>query len=224
MAAFRLALDMNADMVELDVQLSKDGELVVIHDDTVDRTTDGTGRVADLTLAELRKLDAGCRFQEGGRYAGEAIPLLTEVLELCRGKAGVLIELKWPELHQGLEQALAEQLQASGMCGPEHHIIVQSFDEESVKRFRSLLPEIPVGLLVEDESELTAEKLTETAAFADYVNPYLGFASKSLVEAVHAAGLRIFCWTVRTREAVQPLLDAGVDGIITDNPDYIAES
>src|SRR6188474_1210870 len=103
MAAFRHAIEVGMRLVELDVQLSSDGEMVVIHDETLDRTTDGTGAVHDYTLEELRQFDAGTKF--GPQFVGERIPTLREVLELCLDKgAGVVIELKAPDINESVEE------------------------------------------------------------------------------------------------------------------------
>src|SRR5438270_12822926 len=109
MAAFRHAIDIGMRFVELDVQMSREGELVVMHDETVDRTNDGTGAIHDMTLEELRNLDAGSWF--GPQFVGEKIPMLREVLELCMGAGvGVVIELKAPEINVGLEEKVVKLL------------------------------------------------------------------------------------------------------------------
>lgn len=220
MAAFELAIRMGADYVELDVQLSKDEVLVVIHDDTVNRTTNGKGHVRDLTLEELRCLDAGSWFDQ--KFSGERIPTLTEVLDLCRGKVGVLIEIKWPEHYAEIESKLAGELVNRNKAGQDADmVIIQSFDSRSVERFHTRLPDVPVGVLIGDASGLDSERLAQLKAFSSYINPYLELATSEIVDAIHACGMKIFVWTVRSQSAVAPLLEAGVDGIITDYPDYV---
>ncbi|WP_274362139.1 glycerophosphodiester phosphodiesterase [Paenibacillus thermotolerans] len=220
MASFELALTMNADWIELDVHLSKDGELVVIHDETVDRTTDGTGLIKDLTVAELQALDAGRWFSE--KYAGERIPLLRDVMELCRGRMGALIEIKMPWLYPGIERKLARELHSLRMPEPEHPgMIVQSFDRDSMRRFREADADAAVGILVGRPEDVTDELLAEYAAFANYVNPCIPLVSEESVSRIHSCGFKAFAWTVRSPGEVGPLLEAGVDGIITDYPDYV---
>lgn len=220
MAAFEKAVEMKADYIELDVQLSKDGQLVVIHDTTVDRTTDGTGKVGSLTLEELRKLDAGSYF--GPEFAGERIPTLEEVLDAFRGKTGILIEIKAPHLYPGIEQKVADALVERNMDKPENgKIIVQSFDFNSLKKFHHILPDVPIGVLTSGASHLTDPMLQEFKTFADYVNPNLAYVNKDLVNRIHALNMGIMAWTVRDQSQVGPLLEAGVDGIITDYPDYV---
>jgi len=221
MASFERAIQMNADYLELDIQLSKDNELVVIHDSTVDRTTNGSGAVQDFTLAQLRDLDSGSWFDE--KFKDQRIPTLGEVLALSRGKIGVLIETKWPHLYPGLEQKLADELVAYQMHMPTERVIVQSFDQDSVKRFHAIMPHIPIGVLVEDEAILAEDKLTELAEYVAYVNPALELVTGDAIERIHSHGMKIFPWTVRSRNVVQPLLRLGVDGVITDYPDYLLQ-
>lgn len=220
MAAFRKAVEMKADYIEIDVQVTKDGHLVVIHDTTVDRTTDGTGKVGSLTLDEIRELDAGSFF--GPDFAGEPIPTFEEVLDEFRGKTGILIELKAPELYPGVEEQVAAALSERNMDKPENEkIIVQSFNFDSMKTFHELMPDVPVGVLTSNKDHLTDEKLEEFAVYADYVNPTQKLVTEELVNRIHDHGMQISVWTVRKPEEVEPLLEAGVDDIITDYPDYV---
>lgn len=155
-AAFDLAVDMKADYIEIDVQRSKDGELVLIHDTTVNRTTNGTGRVGELTLEQLRKLDAGSWF--GSEFAGELIPTFDEILDRYRGKIGILVELKAPELYPGIEAQVAEALKKRNMDKSKNNkIIIQSFNFESVKKVNELLPRIPIGVLTSNRADTTVE-------------------------------------------------------------------
>lgn len=219
-AAFDKGLEMKADYIELDVQLSKDGELVVIHDTTVDRTTDGSGKVGQLTLEELRSLDAGSF--KGEQFAGEKIPTFEEVLDRYHGKIGILIELKSPELYPGIEEAVAQELKERNLDKPQNDkIIVQSFNFESMKKMDALLPKVPIGVLTSSKLHATDAALEEFATYADFFNPSYGLVSKELVEKVHSLGMEIQSWTVRSPEAAQFLIDMKVDGIITDYPDYI---
>ncbi|WP_428993713.1 glycerophosphodiester phosphodiesterase [Brevibacillus choshinensis] len=220
MAAFRKAVKMKADYIEIDVQATKDGKLVVIHDNTVDRTTDGTGKVSSFTLDEIRQLDAGSFF--GPDFAGERIPTFDEVLDEFRGKTGILIELKSPELYPGIEEQVAAALSERNMDKPANEkIIVQSFNFDSIKTFHELLPAVPVGVLTSNKNDLTDEKLAEFATYADYVNPTQKLVTEELVNRIHDLGMQISVWTVRKPEEVEPLLKAGVDDIITDYPDYV---
>lgn len=222
-AAFDKSVDMKADFLELDVQMSLDGELVLVHDITVDRTTDGNGLVSSFTLEQLRAFDAGSWFSE--EFAGERIPTLGEVLDRYRGKIGILIEIKAPWLYPGIENKVAEELEKRNMHRPINgKIIIQSFDFNSVQRMKQLTPQVPVGVLVYRTQDITSDMLEKFATYADYVNPSYGLINKKLVDQIHALGMQTHVWTVRTPSLVEPLIQAGVDGIITDYPDYVQKN
>ncbi|MFB5089675.1 glycerophosphodiester phosphodiesterase family protein [Psychrobacillus sp. PGGUH221] len=219
-AAFDLAVDMKADYIEIDVQRSKDGKLVLIHDTTVDRTTDGTGKVGDLTFEQLRSLDAGS--WKGEQFVGELILTFEEILDRYHGKIGILIELKAPELYPGIEEQVAEVLKERNLDKPQNEkIIIQSFNFESVKRVDQLLPQVPVGVLTSNRADTTFEALQEFSTYADWFNPSYGIVTEELVNQVHSQGMQIGSWTVRSQEAADFLLEMGVDAIISDYPDYV---
>lgn len=219
-AAFDKGVEMKADYIEIDVQRNKDGELVIIHDNTVDRTTDGTGYVKDLTFEQIRELDAGS--WKGEQFTGEKIPTFDEILDRYHGRTGILIELKSPELYPGIEAQVAEKLKARNLDKPQNEkIIIQSFNFESMKITNSLLPKVPIGVLTSNRAHTTEQALKEFATYADYFNPSYGIVSKELVDQVHSLGMKIQSWTVRSQEAAAFLLEMNVDGIITDYPDYV---
>lgn len=219
-AGFDLAVDMKADYIEIDVQRSKDGELVVIHDTSVDRTTDGTGKVGDLTFDYLRSLDAGS--WKGEQFAGEPIPTFEEILDRYHGKVGILIELKAPELYPGIEEQVADALKERNLDKPQNEkIIIQSFNFESMKTMDQLLPKVPIGVLTSKSGDTTAEALKEFSAYADWFNPSYGIVTEELVNQVHSLGMQIGSWTVRSQEAADFLFEMEVDAIITDYPDYV---
>ena len=229
MAAFMNGFELKADFIELDVAMTKDGVLIVIHDDTVDRTTNGTGKVVDLTYDYIRTLDAGSWFSP--EFAGEHVPTLGEVLDAFRGKIGILIEIKDPKVYPGIEQKVADELTSRNMDKPENgKIIVQSFDWNSVKTFHDILPEVPVGVLTFLANDVTPARLAEATTYADYVNPFLGDpqfppyvvrVTPEVIDLVHEYGMGIMVWTVDTRADIAWLVKSQVDGIITDNPDYV---
>ncbi|MCG7343966.1 glycerophosphodiester phosphodiesterase [Sporosarcina sp. ACRSL] len=219
-AAFDLAVDMKADYIEIDVQRSEDGELVVIHDTTVDRTTDGTGQVGDLSFEELRGLDAGSWF--GEQFAGESLPTFEEVLDRYYGKIGIFVELKAPELYPGIEKQVAEALRERNLDKPQNEkIIIQSFNFESMKKMDALLPRVPVGVLTSNTADTTPEALQEFSMYAEWFSPSYGIVTEELVENVHSLGMQIGSWTVRSQDTADFLFDMGVDAIITDFPDYV---
>ena len=195
LAAFRLAADLGADAVELDVRRTVDGQLVVIHDASVDRTTDGTGRVAALTLDQLRRFDAGRKF--GPPFRGERIPLLSKVFEALGGRLLVDVEVK----AAGVEAALLDLIKKMQMVDS---VLISSFDAQVVAHVRDLAPEMPAGLL-----QSTAYLPEVTALTAD------------VVASCRSHGLRVITWTVRTEEEARQALRVGVDGIIADDPTLI---
>ncbi|WP_461179100.1 glycerophosphodiester phosphodiesterase [Virgibacillus ainsalahensis] len=221
MAAFQKAFEMKADYIEIDVQMTADGELIAIHDTTVDRTTDGAGFVGDFTLEEIQALDAGSWFGEA--FVGEQIPTFEEILDEYRGKIGILIELKSPELYPGIEEKVAETLMERNMHRPQNgKIIVQSFNHESVQTSKEFLPGIPHGVLAGITwAGVSDEQLEEFAGYADYFNPNMNIVDYELVERVHISGMEIYPYTVRAQEEADRLMDLGVDGIITDFPEYV---
>ena len=219
-AGFDLAVEMKADYIEIDLQRSKDGELVIIHDTTVDRTTDGTGKVGDLPLEQLRSLDAGS--WKGEQFAGEQIPTFEEILDRYHGKVGILIELKAPELYPGIEEQVAAILIERNLDKPQNEkIIIQSFNLESMKKMDQLLPKVPIGVLTSNRAHTTVEALQEFATYADWFNPSYGIVTEELVNHVHALNMQIASWTVRSQEAADFLFEMRVDAIITDYPDYV---
>ncbi|MFD1334484.1 glycerophosphodiester phosphodiesterase [Oceanobacillus iheyensis] len=220
-AAFDKAFQMKSDFIEIDVQMTADGKLIAIHDTTVNRTTDGTGSVSDYTLEEIQQLDAGSWF--GEEFAGEQIPTFEEILDKYRGKIGILIELKSPELYPGMEQKVAEALKERNMDKPRNgKIIVQSFNHESVQLSKELLPRIPHGVLAGMSwADVTDEELEEFATYADYFNPNMNIANEDLIDRVHGKDMKMWPYTVRTQEQADRLLDLKVDGIITDFPEYV---
>lgn len=219
-AAFDKAVEMKADYIEIDVQRSKDGELVIIHDTTVDRTTDGTGEVKDLTFEQLRALDAGSF--KGEQFKGEKIPTFDEILDRYHGKTGILIELKAPELYPGIEESVAQELKERNLDHPQNEkIIIQSFNFESMEKMNELLPKVPIGVLTSSQADASEQALKEFSAYADYFNPSYGIVSEDLVEQVHSLGMKISSWTVNSQETADFLLSMDVDAIITNYPDYV---
>ncbi|WP_194843447.1 glycerophosphodiester phosphodiesterase [Paenibacillus sp. B01] len=227
-AAFELALRQGADYIELDVQLSRDGVPFVLHDEKLERTTDGRGIASRRTMRELESLDAGGWFGEA--YRGERIPRFEEVLRRYGGKIGLLVELKDPQLQPGLERAVAAALIRFGLTGEQRleaggpgwrraPVIVQSFSLPSLKRLGELMPSVPLGVILSREEELEQSRLHEMADIATYANLRKQLAQPKLVRRVHGSGMAVFVWTVdRRREAVQAAA-AGADGIVTDGPD-----
>ncbi|WP_176465622.1 glycerophosphodiester phosphodiesterase family protein [Virgibacillus sp. 7505] len=225
-AAFDLAVEMQADFIELDVQMSKDGQLVVIHDTSINRTAvdapEEAVYVKDLTFAALQSYDVGAGYDSV--YEGQRIPLLEDVIRKYKGKTKFLIELKSPELYDGIEEAAAELLEKNDLANVLYEeVILQSFNFGSIAYLSQLLPHVPLGVLTSRSADLTNRKLDKISTYANYVNTHFTNVTQddTLVGRIHTRGMRIMPWTVRAPGEVQPLIRAGVDGIITDYPNYV---
>ena len=215
LASFELALSQGADAIELDARLSADGEVVVVHDPTVDRTTNGHGRVAQLSLTELRTLDAGSFFSE--KYRGQKIPLLEEVFETMGKKMFINVELKnYAAPHAPLVEKVCELIKKHGM---EKRIIFSSFLASNLKKAKRLLPEVPRGLLAL-HGWMGAWARSFGFSFGDYaaLHPYLTDVTKQQIVRVHRLKRRVHVWTVNKTEDMVRLNTWGVDGIYTDDP------
>ncbi len=214
LAAFRLALEQGAHGIELDVQLSRDGQIVVIHDERVDRTTDGTGWVADRTLAELQGLDASLGMPG---FAGERIPLLSEVFDLVSDSdCTINVELKNTEVaYPGLEDAVLTLIAERGI---EDRILLSSFNHESLLGLRRGGVTMPLGLLTQD---ILVEPWAYSAALGMQAFHPPGYAVRSpeLVDESHAAGLAVHIWTVDAPADLRRFSDWGVDAVFTNKPD-----
>ena len=219
LAAFRRAVELGADGVELDVQLSADGAVVVIHDFTVDKTTDGTGRVADKTLAELKSLDAGGKFSP--QFAGERIPTLAEVFEATDGKLLVNVELKAPD--KSWNTALvAPVLDIVRRHGMQARVLFSSFNRHVLRAMKQLAPDIPAGLLYEPSSLAHARRAwLDPFVPHEARHPHYSMLTGPIVGWCHAHGLRVNTWTVDDPAEMRRHIAAGVDSIITNKPDVL---
>jgi glycerophosphoryl diester phosphodiesterase len=220
LAAFKKAIELKADYIELDVQLTKDGELVIIHDSNVARTTNGTGEVCELTYEEIRKLDAGKWFHM--KFSEQRIPTLQEVITVCSGKIGLLIEIKNPNLYPSIAEKLALELKKNNLDAPQNdEVIVQSFDFELLKTFNKFAPNIPLGLLVKYRVQgISNIQLKEWSSLVNYLNPNKALVTKRFIRRIHSNKLKVFPYTVRDKKSIKRLIDSKVDGIVTDYPDY----
>jgi glycerophosphoryl diester phosphodiesterase len=215
-AAFRRAIAMGAGFIETDLQLSRDARFVAIHDATVNRTTNGQGTVHDMTLADLRRLDAGSWF--GSEFAGERIPTLEEILEFAKKHDVVFyLEMK-PSGSWGGEHALISALRESGEIA---RIVVISFDPEILASVRKIEPTLMTGLLFEGQIGNPLEKALEIGARQIAVRGDL--VTPRLLKDARERDLQVVCWTVNHPAHMRLLAEAGVDGIISDYPDRLLE-
>ncbi len=203
--SFETALRMGADMIELDIQQTADGHIVCIHDEEVDRTTDGHGNVCELTYDQIRALDAG---------SGQRIPLLTEVLDFAKGKIGVNIEIKAPNI----EERALKMVKERNMLG---EVIFSSFLHKSLVKVKSLEPRAFTAVLYSSEMD---DVVTYAKGLgADAINPLFFILDEETIRTAHEAGLRVYPWTLNDEEFITEYVRLGVDGVISDMPDLAAK-
>lgn len=208
-AAYRKAIELRPDFMECDVRRAKDGGLIVIHDKSVDRTTNGKGLVADLTVAELRQLDAGSWF--GPEFAGERLPTLEEVLDLAKGQVVLVIEIK----EEGAEDQAVDIIKGRDMSG---EVMICSFHYKVGVRMPALDPQIPFSPIIYLPETVGPEEAVRLADEAAAVNGSVWAVNykaitPALVEATHSANMMIEAWTVDQEDDVRRMVDLGVDVI-----------
>ena len=226
--SYRLAKDMNADYIEIDLQITKDGALVASHDDSVDRTTDGTGKIAELNLAEIKQLDAGSWFNKENpdkakdEYTGARIPTLQEVFEEFGDDVNYYIETKQPDKRIGMEQkllALLDQFNLLDESLPKGQVIIQSFSANSLKAIHELNSDIPLIKLAETKEvdNPTKENFELISEYAAGVGVYYKNADKAYIAAAREAGLLVHPFTVDDPKEVEKLKSWGATGVFTND-------
>ncbi len=219
LSAFVRAADLGADGVELDVHLSRDGHVVVIHDFALDSTTDGHGLVRDLTLVELKRLDAGAWF--GPSFSGERIPTLQEVIDAVGRRLLLNIELKSRGGEENdLATAVLGLIERNGLLG---RVVVSSFNRQAVRRVRELDPRVPVGLLFKMDPFATLRPWPKHLARPDALHPYHRALSRAYVRWAKWRGYRIHTWTVDDPARMRQLVKWGVEIVITNRPDLLGQ-
>ena len=207
--SFEEAINLGVNMVELDVHLTKDGHLVVIHDRKLNRTTDGKGLVSEKTLEEVRELNAG---------EGEKIPTLEEVIEMIDQRVAINIELK----AIGSAEKVCEVINFYVTEGWNYSdFLVSSFEHNELHHFSKICPRVRIGVLMGDVPLGYAEYAESLGAYS--ANIALEATSPKFVEDAHARGLKVFVWTVDDLEDMKLMKALGVDGIITDFPERARE-
>ncbi|MFF3611181.1 glycerophosphodiester phosphodiesterase [Streptomyces sp. NPDC002580] len=232
LAAVDRAAQLGFDWVENDVQRTRDGHLVVLHDASLARTTDVEAvyprrrpwKVKDFTAAEIARLDAGSWFAP--RFAGQRVPTLRKYMQrLSRNHQKLVLEIKNPELYPGIERQTLKLLSNEGWLDPVHlrdRLIVQSFSADSVRTVHELRPGITTAFL----GTPPVARLTRYARFADQINPDHTTLSSDYVSAVHAlrgphGPMRVFAWTVDDTATARRMVGLGADGVITNVPDVV---
>lgn len=240
LSSFELAQSFNADYIEMDVHLTRDGHLITMHDDTLKRTTNvqdlypnrSPWNIEDFTLEEIKKLDAGSWFNtENPIYAKSSyvdlkVPTLNEVLDTFGKSANYYIETKSPQRYPGVEQKLIDVLNDHNMLVNEERythgkVILQSFDEDSLKRLYNLNANIPLIKL--GETTLDDERIEELKEYADGVGPNHKNIDEDFVQKARENDLSVHPYTVNTREDMEKLIDWGVTGMFTDKPDVLRQ-
>jgi glycerophosphoryl diester phosphodiesterase len=215
LAAFKLAVDQHADAIELDATLSADGQVVVIHDDTVDRTTDGSGRVNLMTVSELKRLDAGSKFNSA--YRSEKIPTLMEVFETVGQKIFINVEIKnnlspTDDLPERVIALVKE-------CDLQSSVMVSSFNIIALIRARSLLPTLPLGLItIRGLAQLTLRSKLVRIGPRCALHAHISDITPKLIQDIHQTNSRVHVFTINESDVMQRMYKAGIDGIFTPNP------
>ncbi|RFD69518.1 glycerophosphodiester phosphodiesterase [Staphylococcus pasteuri] len=223
--------ELGASYIEIDLQRTKDGHLVAMHDETVDRTTNGHGRVEDYTLDELKKLDAGSWFNKQhpnlakSEYKNAKVPTLDEILSRYGKNANYYIETKSPDVYPGMENQLIQSLNKHGMLTNQSlkngHVIVQSFSEPSLQKMKQLSPNIPLIRLL-DKGELTSQTESDLKRIKSYaigVGPEYTDLNENNTKHLKDLGFLIHPFTVNNETDMQRLNDYGVDGVFSNYAD-----
>jgi glycerophosphoryl diester phosphodiesterase len=229
-AAVKLAIAHRSDVVENDIQRTKDGELVIMHDTTLARTTDveqvfpdrAPWNVRDFTLAEIKRLDAGSWF--AAEFKGERVPTLAEWVNAVGRNAGMLLEPKAPELYPGIETELDKELRSLPVFEQalkRGRVVVQSFNHPWLRAYKDLAPDVPVGLLY--GTKPTEADIAAASTWAQQVNPALGAIDQATVDQVHARRMEIHVWTVNAGQDMRRAINWKVDGVITNYPQVLRD-
>ncbi len=232
LAAFRNALTLPVDAIELDVHMSRDGHAIVFHDNTVDKLTNGHGNILDLDFAYLRSLNAAAHFSEAWTEP-QQIPTLREVLELARGHVRVYIEIKQSKrqdvygAYPHIAEAVVNELHATGMVD---QVLVMSFDWNVLPQVKALEPAVVTGALVSEDvwkpyAEHALNTLVEQVKPLDcgWINMDIGLFTPDMPTFFHEHGYKLGIWTVNILSDMQRLIRAGVDSLTSDRPDLFAK-
>jgi glycerophosphoryl diester phosphodiesterase len=214
LAAFQLALEQGCDAIELDIHLSADGELIVCHDDFINRTTNGTGKISEMSASQLKQYDAGLWFHE--KYKGESLPLLEEVFELVPSNIIVNVEIKnVPSYYEGIEQKLINLLTAKNRLA---NVVVSSFDHQCLVRLKEIEPEAKIGILYYSKLVHHRKYTSLFPAPVYSLHPNFEVVTSEEIEDAKEHGLQVYSWTVNQPQEMIRVIDSGVSGVITDYP------
>ncbi|MCS5350045.1 glycerophosphodiester phosphodiesterase [Staphylococcus aureus] len=216
MSGYRQVMELDVDMLEIDVHLTKDQHFVVIHDETIDRTSDGKGRIVDYTLSQLKSFDFGS--YKDVAFKGERIPTLDEVLSLClKFHKKLLIELKNPKLYPEIERKLLTFLEGKKVDATQ--VVIQSFDIECIEKLKEIGCKHDLGVLCSKRKYWYRKPNFERIAqVASYVNPNYALVTRKFIDEAHRHQLQIMPYTVNKLKTGEKLIQMGIDGLITDEP------
>lgn len=241
LAAYKQAMTMGADYIEFDLQMTKDGQLVALHDETLNRTTNveelypdrAPWRVKDFTLEEIKRLDAGSWFNEAfpnkakTAYLGQQVPTLEEAIEFVKkhgnGKFGLYMETKAPHVYPGMEEKVIEILKKTNVLDQEK-LFLESFSEESLRKLKTLAPNVKLIQLYTGSMLAGKDVFQEIKRVSDYasgVGPSKELVVPKLMQAAHQNQLLVHPWTVNSQDDMISLLSLGVDGQFTNNTDLL---
>jgi glycerophosphoryl diester phosphodiesterase len=207
LASIQRAIEDGADWIEIDVQESADGQVIVVHDSDFMKLAGVNLKVWDGTLAEIRELDVGSSF--AAEFVGEQVPTLAQVLEVVKGKSGLIVELKYYGHDQALEQRVVDLIEAANM---RDQTMIMSLEYAGIKKIRELRPDWIIGLL-------SAQAIGDlTRVDADFLAVSTRLANSSFIRSAQAAGKQVYVWTVNDALAMSHMMSLGIDGVITDEP------
>ncbi|MCQ6277107.1 glycerophosphodiester phosphodiesterase [Bacillus sp. V3B] len=229
LVSYDMGEKMHGDYIEVDLQMTKDGQLIAMHDEKVDRTTNGTGLVRDYTLDQIKQLDAGSWFNEtypqyaNPDYEGLTVPTLEEVFQKFGKNAKYYIETKSPDIYPGMEEELLRLVNEYDIN--KKTLLVQSFSPESLKIMNELDPSVQLVQLTSYRSyaAITDAEIAEIKEYAMAVGPNHTYLNEEYVQKVVNNGLEIHPYTVNDKERMEQLIDWGVTGMFTNFPDLLHE-
>ena len=218
-AAVRAAIEIQADMVEIDVTLTADGHIVVIHDETLDRTTDGSGKVSDFTIAELQQLDAGAWFAP--RFSGERIPTLDAVLDEVEGRILINVEIKSEAVDRGIVTKVASAIQRHGMID---QVVVSSFSPTALQQMHTIAPEIRTAVVYKTKYHQGRDAMEiVTGLGASVFNIKRQRLTKEMMRRCAENDIPVGIYTVNKPRRMRRMVKKGIDAIFTDHPDRLLE-
>lgn len=229
LVSYQMGENMHGDYIEIDLQMTKDGQLIAMHDEKLDRTTNGTGLVKDYTLAEIKQLDAGSWFNEkypesaNPNYEGLQVPTLEEVFKKFGKNARYYIETKSPETYPGMEKELLRLIDKYDIN--KKTLLIQSFSPQSLKIMNELDPSVNLIQLIsyKNDAVITDDEIAAIKEYAMGVGPNHTYLNEEYVQKVVNSGLELHPYTVNDKDRMKQLIDWGVTGMFTNFPDKLHE-